>query len=96
MKSSVSSYSFQKLINAGTHTQFTVIEKAKEYGFDGIEFTDLSVPEGKTELEYAAEIKAEAQRVGIAITGYSVGADLLTGCGGDLDKEIERLLKRWT
>lgn len=94
MKSSVSSYSFQKLINAGLDTQFTVIAKAKEYGFDGIEFTDLAVPEGKTEIEYAKEIKAEAERVGIAITGYSVGADLLGGCDGDLDKEIERLKRK--
>ena len=94
MKSSVSSYSFQKLIKAGAETQFTVIAKAKEFGFDGIEFTDLAVPEGKTEIEYAKEIKVEAERVGIAVTGYSIGADLLGGCDGDLDKEIERIKKK--
>ncbi len=94
MKSSVSSYSFQKLINRGLHTQFSVIALAKEYGFDAIEFTDLSVPEGKTELEFAAELKAEAERVGIEISGYSIGADLLNGSDGDLNKEIQRICRK--
>ena len=94
MKTSVSSYSFQKFINDGICTHFSVIALAKEYGFDAIEFTDLIVPEGKTELEFAAELKAEAERVGIAISGYSIGADLLRGCGGDLDKEIERICRK--
>ncbi len=94
MKSSVSSYSFQKLINKGLHTHFSVIALAKEYGFDAIEFTDLLVPEGKTELEFAEELKAEAKRVGIEISGYSIGADLLNGCGGELDKEIQRICRK--
>ena len=94
MKSSVSSYSFQKLIKAGIHTQFSTIALAKEYGFDAIEFTNLVVPEGKTELEFAAELKAEAERVGIAISGYSVRANLLDGSNGDLDVEIEQLCRK--
>ncbi len=72
-------------------THFSIIEKAKKIGYDAIEFTDLEVPEGKTELEYARELKAEAERVGIVISGYSVSADLLSGSDGDLEKEIERV-----
>ncbi len=94
MKSAVSAWSFQRLISKGEHTHFSIIEKAKEYGFDAIEFIDLYVPEGKTELEFAKEIKAEADRVGIEISCYAVVADLLNGCEGDLDKEIERLCRK--
>ena len=41
MKTSVTTYSFHQYINAGKMTQFDTIAKAKEIGFDGIEFTDL-------------------------------------------------------
>ncbi|MBE6739718.1 MAG: sugar phosphate isomerase/epimerase [Ruminococcaceae bacterium] len=94
MKSAVSAWSFQRLISEGKHTHFSIIEKAKEYGFEAIEFIDLYVPEGKTELEFAKEIKAEADRVGIEISCYAVYADLLNGCDGDIDKEIERLCRK--
>ncbi|MBQ6825601.1 MAG: sugar phosphate isomerase/epimerase [Clostridia bacterium] len=91
MKTSVSSYSFASMMMKYGDTHLTIIEKAKNIGFDAIEFTDLDVPEGQTELEYAKAIKAEAQRVGLEISGYSISADLLSGSGGDLDKEIERI-----
>lgn len=94
MKSAVSAWSFERLISKGIYNHFTIIEKAKEFGFDAIEFIDLYVPEGKTELEYAAEIKAEADRVGIEISCYAVCADLLNGCDGDLEKEIERICRK--
>ena len=54
------------------------IEKAKKMGYDAIEFTDLEVPEGQTEIEFARAVKAEAHLVGIEISGYSVSADLLS------------------
>lgn len=91
MKTSVSSYSFTSMMIKYGDTHLTIIEKAKSNGFDAIEFTDLDVPEGQTELEYAKAIKAEAERVGLEISGYSICADLLSGSGGDLDKEIERI-----
>ncbi len=91
MKFSVSSDSFQKLLNSGEFTHLTLIAKVKEMGFDAIEYTDLIVPDGKTELEYASEIRTEADRVGIEISSYTVGADMLNGCDGDLEKEIERI-----
>lgn len=91
MKTAVSSYSFSKMMRQNGDTQLTVIEKAKQLGFDAIEFTDLMPPEGVSELEYAAELKAEAERVGIEISCYSVAADLLGGCDGDLEAEINRI-----
>ena len=91
MKFSVSSYSFQKYLNSGEYTHLSLVEKVKEMGFDAVEFTALIVPDGKTEIEYAKEIRAEAERVGIEISSYTVGADMLNGSDGDLDKEIERI-----
>ena len=39
----------------------------------------------------AAELRAEAARVGIELSAYTVAADFLRGSGGDLAKEIERI-----
>lgn len=93
MKTAISSYSFSAMIRQG-ETQFTVISKAKELGFDAIEFTDLTPPQGVSELEFAAQLRDEANRCGIEICCYSVGADLLGGCGGDLAAECERLKRK--
>ena len=88
MKTSVSSYSFQYLINQGSDNQFTVIQRAKDLGFDAIEFTELTPHDGSTQAEYAVKLCKEAQRCGIEISCYSVGADFL---GRDTKEEIERL-----
>ena len=72
-------------------TQLSVMAKAKEYGFDAIEFTDLTPPEGTTQAEYALQLRAEADRLGLEISGYSIGADMLAGCNGDPDAEVARV-----
>lgn len=87
----VSSYSFSRLVNNRQLKQIDVIAKAKEMGFDCIEFSTISVPEGKTLPEFAAELKAEADRHELPIMNYTIGADLLAGSGGDLDAEVERV-----
>ena len=94
MKTAVSSYSFDYLIKKCGETQLSVIKKAKEFGFDAIEFTDLCPPENVTQKEYAKMIKEEAERVGIEISCYSVSADLLSGSDGDLEKEIEKVKEK--
>ena len=91
MKIGVSSYSFSRLVNAGTLDQLAVIGKAKEIGFDVIEFSKIAVPEGKTLLAYAAELRAEADCLGMDIVNYTISADFLKGSGGDLQAEIERV-----
>ena len=92
MKIGVSSYSFQQLINSGDETYLSIISKAKEMGFDGIEFIDLRVPDGMTEEEYAKALRAESERVGLPIIAYTIGADLLSENG--LEAEIERVCKK--
>ena len=91
MKIGVSSYSYSRLVRSGQMQQIEVIAKAKEMGFDVIEFSTIAVPEGKTLAGFAAELKAEAEKVGIEIANYTIGADFLKGSGGDIDAEIERV-----
>lgn len=89
MKFSVSSYSFQKLLNEKKYTQLDLIKVAKDMGFEGIEYTDLMPPEGVSDLEYAAKLRAEAEKQGMEIVNYTVGANFLSEKG--LEKEVERL-----
>lgn len=91
MKTSVSSYSFAYWLDQGVETQFSLIEKVKAYGFEAIEFTDLMPPDGVSEAAYAEMLREEAARVGLAISGYSVGADLMCE---DVEAELERLRQK--
>ena len=91
MKIGVSSYSFNRLVHTGEMKQIEVIAKAKEIGFEVIEFSVISVPDGNILADFAAELRTEADRVGIEIANYTIGADFLRGSGGDLEAEIERV-----
>lgn len=90
MKYSVSVYSFLQYINKGLLTPLSCIQKAKDLGFDGIEFVDF-VFSKEDPQEYAKILSEEANRVGIEISNYAVGADFMDGSGGDLGREVERL-----
>ena len=91
MKIGVSSYSFSRLVLAGTITQLDVPSKAKELGFDSIEFSALILPAGETPLSYAPRLREECDRVGLSVTNYTIGADFINGSGGDWKAEVERL-----
>ncbi len=94
LKSSISSYSFQHALQNEGESQLSIIKRAKDLGFDAIEFTDLNPTDGLSEAEYANLLKIEAKRLGMEISGYSISADLLTGSDGDLEKEIERICRK--
>lgn len=87
MKFSVSSYSFQRLLNNGTYTQLDLIKIVKDMGFDGIEFIDLMPPEDVTDAEYAATLRKEAKKQGIEIVNYTIGADFLGEKGWEAEAE---------
>lgn len=91
MKFSVSVYSFMQYIQDGRLTPFSCIEKVKEMGFDAIEYVDFVFPKDEDPTDYAKKLRAEADRVGLAISNYAVGADFLNGSDGDLEAEVERL-----
>ena len=87
MKFSVSSYSFQRLLNSGKYTQLDLIGVAKEMGFDGIEFTDLMPTDGMSDLEYAVVLRDAAQKAGIEIVAYTIGADFLGEKGWEAEAQ---------
>ena len=87
MKFSVSSYSFQRLLNSGKYTQLDLIGVAKEMGFDGIEFIDLMPTGGMSDLEYAAVLRDAAEKAGIEIVAYTIGADFLGEKGWEAEAQ---------
>ena len=94
MKISVSSYSFQQYISAGKMTQLDCVAKAHELGFEAIEFIDLEPcdkPTLEQQIEYAKAIRAEADKYGMDINAYTIGATMYHNDPADSAKEIERL-----
>ena len=94
MKIGISSYSYSRLVKNGELTQLEVIQKAKETGFDAIEFAGLTKPDGVEIREFAKRVRDECDRVGIKVVNYTIGADFingLDGSGGDCDSEVKRL-----
>ena len=99
MKLSVSTYSFNQYIKQGKMTQLDAVAKAKELGFDGIDFTELMPKNEKgaafeEQLAYAKELRAEAERVGIEIVAYMTGAKLYSGNAEADEAEIERIKRQ--
>lgn len=87
LKTSISTYSFSQYLWANKMTQLDCVAKAKELGFDGIEFVGLQPHDGSSPMEYAKTLRAACKEAGLAITNYTVGADFLK-CS-DLDQEIQ-------
>ncbi len=96
MKTAVSVWSFRRWLLDGTETELSIISKAKEFGFDAIEFTDhtIPLPSGVTEAEHAKQLCEEAKRVGIEICNFAIIADLLGGCECNLETEVERVKRK--
>ena len=94
MRLCVSSYSFAAAIRAGNMTQFDTVAAAHDLGFSAIEFTDLAPGPGQTtqreQMEFAARLREEAERLDMRIAAYAIGADM-TGRGEAAEAEIERL-----
>lgn len=93
MKFSVSLYSFYRSIKMNGLSPMDCIAKAKEMGFDAVEavdFVNFDCPLDEMPAR-AKEIKAEADRCGLAISSLAIGADLIHGCDGDTKAEIQRI-----
>ena len=88
MKYSVSSYSFSGLMRKGEMTQVDTIAKAKEMGFDGIEFSDIGRYAGDDLLKYAESLRKEAEKIGIEVANVCFGADFINN---DFDAEVARV-----
>lgn len=92
MKIAVSSYSFSALLGTGELTQLSCIAKAKELGFDAIEFVDMLPHDGSTPEEYARTLRAECERLSMPISNYTFWAELVN-CP-DLSAELERVKRQ--
>ena len=75
MKFAVSSYSLSSLVSKGEATEKELISIAKDLGFDGIEFAEIHTPEEMSKIEYAKELKAECEKIGIVPVQYSEYCD---------------------
>ena len=91
MKISVSSYSFHQDIKAEKMTHLDCVSKAKEMGFDAIEFTEIPGETLEEKLALAEKIAAKAAELGIEINAYTIGANLYHDDPADCDAEVERL-----
>jgi len=79
MKIGVSSYSFRKYMTETGANYIQICDLAKEIGFEGIEFIDLSLEVQPAEsLEaLAKEIREHCDAIGLPIVAYTVGADFI-------------------
>lgn len=94
MKISVSSYSYQQYIRAGRMTQLEVVRCAHEMGFAGIDFTELRPCENYTledQLAYADKIRQEADKYGVEVVAYTIGANLYQDTDEEQTAEIARM-----
>ena len=91
MRVSVSSYSFGQQLWAGKMTQLDLVSKVMEMGFDTIEYTDIDGDNLAQQKENARKIRAEADRVGLEISNYTIGANLYQPTPEEVDAEVERL-----
>ena len=91
MKISVSSYSFHQYIKAVKMTHLDCVAKAKEMGFDAIEFTEIPGETLEEKLALAEKLAAKAAELEIDINAYTIGANLYHDTPADCDAEVERL-----
>ena len=74
---------------------FDTVAKAHEMGFEAIEFIDL--PEKgdlESQKELAKRIRAEADRLGMTINAYTIGANLYQETEEASDAEVKRLCEQ--
>ena len=90
MQIGISSYSFARLMKAGM-TYMEAASSAKAMGYDVFEVESLRLPAGSDRLAYAHQLKEHCRDIGIGIGNFTVGADFLTGSGGDTAQEITRV-----
>lgn len=92
MRLSVSSYSFYQYVKAGKMTLQETVDKAAEMGFEGIEFIDLpkDLPYAER-LALAQELRERAEKKGLSMVAYTIGARLWQPTEELLRAEIERV-----
>ena len=86
-----SSYSFHQYISKGEMSQADAILKAKQLGFEAIEFTELMPENGMSKIEYAKYLKNLAKENDMLISAYAVCGNVALKDKEKLEEEISRL-----
>ena len=94
MKIGVSAYSFYRYYTEGKINDLTFPAKARAMGFDTIEYAGLTVPKDEKVEDWAVKVRKACDEAGYEVSNYTIGADLLNGSGGDLDKEVALVKKQ--
>ncbi len=81
MKYAVSIYSLSREVKCGNLDWFGVMDKAKELGFDGVEFIESAFPDKKPCLETAKKYRDYANKIGIEIANLAIPADVINDDG---------------
>lgn len=89
MKYALSIYSLSREVKKGNLDWFGVMDKAKELGFDGIEFIESAFPDKNPCVDTAEKYKEYADKIGIEIANLTVPADVVYG------EDICEKLCRW-
>ena len=94
MKISVSSYSFQQYVAAGKLAHRDIIRRAHEMGFEAVEFIDLPASSYEEQVGYARFLRSEADKYGMTINAYTIGANLYQGSPEADEKEVARVMRQ--
>jgi sugar phosphate isomerase/epimerase len=94
-KLSMAAYSYRDLLAAKPPklTLVDFIDDCAKFGLDGTELTSYYMPQRPTE-EYLRQLKGEAFRRGLDISGTAVGNDFCFPPGDERDRQIASV-KRW-
>lgn len=87
MKLGVSAYSFSKYMRATGVDLFEVCCLARGMGFDAIEFIELSAEDP---VAYARELRSHCRSLGLEISAYAVGMNLLKG---EREENLQKLFR---
>jgi sugar phosphate isomerase/epimerase len=94
-KLSMAAYSYRDLLAAKPPklTLIDFIDDCAKFGLDGTELTSYYLPQSPTE-EYLRQLKVEAFRRGLDVSGTAVGNDFCFPPGEERDRQIADV-KRW-
>ena len=88
MKIGVSTYSFKKYMTQSGCSLFDVCDKAKELGFEGLDFIEIPAESHEQRLEIAKQLREKCESLSLPIAAYTVGANFLAD---DIEAEKARL-----
>ena len=91
MKPAVSSYSFSQYLNNRRLNQLQCIKKAKDLGFEGIEFTELTPDDGSSLSQYACRLKRNRSVSVCPLSALCRCKFSRKASSADLEQEIQRV-----